>query len=399
MKLFVNIASNISKAKKLPFSISPIRQKFYINKLQASNDFERGYCQYRCQMALQGRLIAFFYNIVSVPLIVLYIIKLINKDKKFKRPNIKSNYALKAIFLHSGNASILPLTLKKKYNIIQIKRFQQKLILNAEDRAFIFELWRKYPLEFYFCFKSMLKVAMYRYQITLHNPDAIIVTEEYSFTSSVLTEYCNRNGIKHINVMHGEKLYYIRDSFFHFHECYIWDEHYRRIFIDLKAEPSQFIVEIPPCLEPWKSNVVNKCIDYTYYLGAEDTKELKKIKQVLSLLVNKGAIVAIRPHPIYSSLKKIHKIFDRENGFIIERNDDISIEASVLRTRYAVSCYSTVLLQAVNNGVKVVLDDVTDREKFERLKELHYICFKRDHLLLSKVLLDNGYQSTVVLKE
>jgi len=378
----VRISGKVLKRKDLLFSIAPAKQKSFMNRLECpGDDIDRGYCQYRCQMKLLGKSLALLYNMASIPLIVIY-------KKTIPRPNKEINKKVRvpAIFMYDGDNSILPLSLKDKYNVIQIRDFQRRMCLTASDKSFLKELRKRYPLSFHFYLKCMLKVAMYRYQFIRNNPEIVIVSEEYSFTSSVLTKYCESNGVKHFNVMHGEKLYYMRDSFFHFHECYVWDEHYKMLFIDLNAEPSQFIIEMSPCWMSWNQDGVEKSIDYTYYLGAEQTKTLIKIKQSLAILLHAGAKVAIRPHPIYSSVKEVQRIFDKEEGYIIETKDDVPIKNSILRTRHAVSCYSTVLIQAINNGVRAVLDDVTDRNKFERLKELGYICMKKEHSLLSGVL-------------
>ena len=51
----------------------------------------------------------------------------------------------------------------------------------------------------------------------------------------------------------------------------------------------------------------------------------------------------------------------------------MSIEKSILRTKNAISLYSTVLHQAAYNNVNVIIDDVTNRDRFLKLKELEYI--------------------------
>ena len=65
-----------------------------------------------------------------------------------------------------------------------------------------------------FSLKVTIKVAGYSFMITKYQSKAIVVHNEYSFTSSILTAYCETRNVLHINVMHGEKMYYIRDSYF-----------------------------------------------------------------------------------------------------------------------------------------------------------------------------------------
>ena len=224
---------------------------------------------------------------------------------------------------------------------------------------------------------------MYRSLYETYQPKAIIVSEEYSYTSSFLTEYCHRLGVAHINVMHGEKLYYIRDSFFCFDRCYVWDECYRRLFCDLRTEPMQFRVELPPSMQPWDAQGVEKAVDYTYYLQAETPQMLEIIAESLQTLRKSGAKVAVRPHPLYSDKETVRRLF---SDFEIEANAEVGIETSILRTRHVIGLYSTVLYQAHINHVPVVIDDLTDPERFAQLRSLRYIMLDKPHRLLSALL-------------
>lgn len=228
----------------------------------------------------------------------------------------------------------------------------------------------------------MAKLAMYRSLYETYRPKAILVSEEYSYTSSFLSEYCHRLGVEHINVMHGEKLYYIRDSFFCFDRCYVWDECYRRLFCDLRTEPMQFRVELPPSMLPWEKPSTPPEVDLTYYLQAEPTEQRMQIAAALHTLQARGMVIAVRPHPLYCD-DTLLEIF---SGFTLEMPGNCSIEQSILRTKCAVSLYSTVLLQASINGVAVVIDDLTAPERFAQLKSLRYIMLDKPHGLLSALL-------------
>ena len=126
----------------------------------------------------------------------------------------------------------------------------------------------------------MIKIGRYSFAIEEFSPEAIAVCAEYSFTSSVLTAYCKQRNIKHIDVMHGEKMYYMRDSFFKFDECYIWDEYYGKILASMKADKNQFVVEVPASLKFDGELIRTQKYDYTYYLGAESEEVLKKISKI-----------------------------------------------------------------------------------------------------------------------
>lgn len=235
-----------------------------------------------------------------------------------------------------------------------------------------------------FLLKILIKVRLYDYVIHCYNPCAIVVCDEYSFTSSVLTHYCNERGIEHIDCMHGEKLYYIRDSFFHYNRCYVWDYYYKELLLSLRAEPNQFIISIPPSLR-FENTESEKIYDYTYYLGGEEKEGLKRILNCLNDLNNSNNHIAIRPHPRYTNLDELQEMI---LGTTIEIEDcgAISIEESLLRTRNAISVYSTVLNQAYSNGINIVLDDISDPFKFEKLCDMQYIMLHKKHVLLSQVM-------------
>ena len=360
------------------FAVPVARQKAFLESLPEPEDLlERSYAQYRCQMMMERPILRVMYQAASMLLLPVY------RRQLLRRPAPQKMQAADAVFAYGSEDTILPESLRGEFaHICQVRDFQNELFLTGEDCSFLRELARRYPTAFYFRFKCMAKLAMYRSLYETYRPKAIIVSEEYSYTSSFLTEYCHRLGVEHINVMHGEKLYYIRDSFFHFDRCYIWDEYYRKLFCALRAEPTQFRVELPPSMQPWDSQGVEKAVDYTYYLQEEVVPGVyPRIAQALKTLQARGMVIAVRPHPRYTPPEAM-RFFQ---NFLLE-DCSISIEQSILRTKCAVSLYSTVLLQASINGVEVVIDDLTAPERFAQLGSLRYIMLDKPHGLLSALL-------------
>lgn len=74
------------------------------------------------------------------------------------------------------------------------------------------------------------------------------------------------------------------------------------------------------------------------------------------------------------------------SDFEIEVNAEVGIETSILRTRHVIGLYSTVLYQAHINHVPVVIDDLTEPERFAQLRSLRYIMLDKPHELLSALL-------------
>lgn len=372
-------AYKFDKSQDSIFSFDIKKQEQYIERLGVpSSNIERSFFQYKCQMRLNGYFRKTLLNISAMPLNILLLLK-------YRKNHVEKIKSVDAVFFRDGKAAnILPGSLQKEFKEIEISP-KEGLFLLREDLTFIRGIMKKYPFSFFFCLKNIIKIARYRYVIESYNPKSIIVCAEYSFTSSLLTEFCKNNGIEHINVMHGEKLYHMNDSFFNYDRCYIWDDFYKELFLKLEAGEKQFIVEIPDSLKLEGVNEAKKELDYTYYLAGEKLEYLNKLVKILSNLKEQGYRVAVRPHPRYSDLELINKIFKE---FEIESNNDYTIEESLLRTNNAIALYSTVLTQAVNNGINIVIDNITNEEYFLKLEELHYICIKKNHKLLSDYLGD-----------
>ena len=341
------------------------------------DDIERSYFQYRCVMKLYGKASWIFLSLASAPIAWYYLlsIKRVKKDVR-ERANL-------ATFLRDGKPeNILPKAVRNRFDRV-ITELNTSNALTKEDKAYIRRIIKRYPFAWHFILKVVLKIALYRYLINQYNPSAIIVCNEYSFTSSVLTDYCHNNKVRHIDVMHGEKLLYMRDSFFHFDECHVWNEGYKTLFKRLRAEETQYQISIPDSLLFKNNTHIEKVLDYTYYLAAEDDETLERIADSLKKLREKGNSIAIRPHPRYSKMESIEKIF---SGFEVENYKKISIEESVLRSRNAISLYSTVLNQAFHNGVNVVIDDVSNYKYFKKLEKLQYVMLSEKHTLLSELI-------------
>jgi hypothetical protein len=377
LKALRKTANLINKKQDTLFTFDIEKQKSYlIHFREPVDDIERGYYQYKCQMKLMGIVLKVLLNIGFFFPLLVYLIMLRPSSKLFMEQRVD------ALFLSNDiDRSILPEALLRKYLNITFGNNEDGLNLNSKDRIFIFKIIKRYPFSFFFVFKCLLKISMYSSRIQSLNPKAIITYAEYSFTSSVLTAYCEEYNLEHINVMHGEKLFNIRDSFFHFHKCYIWDDYYKNLFFKLRADLDQFEISVPKTLKFGKDIIVRKTYDYTYYLGSELKDEMITIAFTLKKLSEKGYKVAIRPHPRYTDFQLVNDIFRR---FEIEDYKRITIKESILRTRFAISLYSTVLNQANYNGVGIIIDDVTNPCKYKKLVELEYICLNKVHKLLSQ---------------
>ena len=365
-----------------PFNISVREQKSFLYAFkEPSNNIERSFFQYKCQMFLMGKWLKCIYNFLAFFLLIGLGIKWI--WIKFQKDTLASRFCCDAIFIRNGlSETLLPEELCDKYVRIKKQDNLNRMYIDDEMKAITKTIIKKYPLSFLFLAKCILKMSMYAELLRSNKTNAIIVSAEYSYTSSVLTEYCNMKGITHINIMHGEKLFNIRDSFFAFDEFYIWDSYYETLFSLLRAAQHQYICIKPTQIFVSKKNQ-RKVKDYTYYLGGERKEELQAIYKQLLCLKQKGLDGCVRMHPIYSDRKVVNRIFKEIK---IENPSDIEIENSLSQSRFIIALYSTVLFQAYNSGLDVIIDDISMPQKFYKLKKAGYIMMQKDVVFLSEIV-------------
>lgn len=354
------------------------QQKELIQKIGDANTYlDRSYKQYICQRFMMPpfiKIINDFISIILAPILILfYSLKGIICFKS------KKCYCIGDL---KGWEEIIPNSLLNQYTINNDVWFSGSF-LKLSDTIYIYKIFIKHPFSPSFLFKIILKIARYSYMIKTYSAKVIIVHNEYSFTSSILTDYCHISGVKHINVMHGEKVYSIRESYVCYDKFFVWDEYYANLFKSLYAEPSQFIIEKPISMAiPINLYKDPKYFaDYKYYLTGENKDQLYKIMKFMEFAKNEGKTVKYRPHPRYSYISLVEKIVGTEN---IEYPNKTNILISISNCGCVVGCSSTVLNQAYNSGVPVILDDLSDAKKFNMLKEKEYIMINKGLTLLSE---------------
>ncbi len=343
----------------------------YINSFhEPTDDFERSYFQYKCQKwDSMGKGEFIISNIVSLFLFIPYYIMF--RLKKVPSDTGKYDAVLTVSFLEN----ILPDDFHGTY----IWQNFNKGSLSRDDTKLIKRLIKRYPTSFYFNFKVMCRIASYSNAILKYSPEIFFSSAEYSFTSSILTYYCEMHGVKHYNIMHGEKGYTPRDAFSRFTKFFVWDMFYKELFLSLRADRSEYVIR-PMKIPEMRVNVKENHI--TYYLQLHTIEQLYKIKESLE----KSRIdYHVRVHPLFSGHGE-EEVFGSEH---IE-SSSVGIWESIGNAGIAASQDSTVLYQAYLAGVPVAIDDVSDSSYFLHLKERGYIMFYKPHHLLSELISTRG---------
>lgn len=356
----------LEKGNRDIFTYPKIEQTTFLNSLgEAKDDIDRGYKQYLCQKQLVlpkwKRVLFNIVGVLAFPFVAIYFLT--------KRLFTKKSNRLDCLIEKKGMPEVVPLEVRKKYQ--PTEAYGEGTSLGLSDLGFIWKMICRAPFQPYFVFKAMMNVVRYSHLIYKYSPQSIIQFNEFSFSSSILTAYCHRFGIKNIDVMHGEKLFFIRDAYFHYDEIYVWHQHYVDLLKSLKAEPTQFRIALPPSMHIDSNKYHNPkaYADYKYYLAIFDEEKIRSIVESLAFVKKNGKSVKYRPHPRYSDVDLLKKYVAEDE---IENPKAVSIQESVANLGCAVGSYTTVMVQAYFSGKQVMMDDVTFLSQYEKMKDLDY---------------------------
>lgn len=374
---YSKITKFLAKGNKYQFDIPvEVQYQYLYNIKEPQNDIERSYAQYKCQMFFVSYLKKITFNGFSLIILIPFVLLML-----FKRISVKYSSKYDAIIEKSTHQGVLPNSLREKYDISP-DGWSAGVSFGISDIQWILKILTYVYRSPYFVFKILYKSALYSTMIKKFRPNAIIVYNEYSFTSSALTKFCENNGVEHINVMHGEKLFFIRDSFFRFSKSYVWEQYYVELLSKLRAPKKQFIAELPPFMntDTHKFKNKNAYADYKYYLATYDENTLKHIINSLSNLLKNGETLKYRPHPRYSDIAILKKYVPDDQ---IEYPKDVDIETSISNLKYGIGLFTTVLNQCYHAGIGVIIDDVNFSKYYELLHKLEYVLLDKDVKYLS----------------
>lgn len=365
-----NIYRYLTHNKGLLFSHSAEEDLNFLNMFpEPKSDIERSFFQYKCQMWRDNQAAKYAAaNLAAAVLLLPFLIyyRIQSKHISFRG---ESRIPMTIDFFSMG---LIP------EDIIGTEQFMimddVKGALSKNDIKWL----KQIPVFKYgpfFFFKIMCRLAVYSQVITEYHPGMIIASAEYSFTSSVLTAYCEKRDAEHINIMHGEKFFNLTDAFSRFTSFYVWDQHYIQVFNKLRADKTEYRINKKKGYDLAPNNTGR----YTYYLQNENVEQLQIIKDSF---VRMGVRYNIRLHPRYS-MGNVYKVFEKD---VIEDPSRVPIVDSLKNTEYVVSKYSTVLYEAFLSGRTVVIDDLSDPDLFKELRSRDLIIMSKTHLLLSSLI-------------
>lgn len=319
--------------------------------------FERSYDQFLCQRSLYRIKVAGFLENAAAAVLQPILTRRYLHTQMESAP-VPGEKPIAVFWLDSG---FVPEELKRQYEVICGVPHNIGC-LKPEDLKFVREIAGRYPKERFFVFKILCRVAAYRAYIELYHPAAILSSAEYSFTSSALTEYCRRQGIRHINIQHGERNLCIMSSFCTFDTFYVWSDFFRDIYEEERFDMTDFRIAHPPVVDLHLERFEEKT-DLKYYLQLDCSAMFRAQRKNVERLIAAGYRVTVRFHPRCCREAKVRRYF---GGLCpIESPFEVPIAQSLGETRGAVGAFTAVLYQAYENHKLAVVDDLYDPAEFQ----------------------------------
>ena len=211
-------------------------------------------------------------------------------------------------------------------------------------------------------------LGYYGYAIGHYRPKtAVVHFFEGTASSSLLTAYLHRRGLRHINVQHGEVLFTAMSGFCQFDEIHVWGEHFREIFLSSRSPAASIRVSGTPYHRDLFRNLRTRhqprpqrllIIDPFMYQDPQTPYSL--IRKVLERL-DTAWEVRVRRHP--AELRKTLAWMEELNVdlkstarqiHLDEERPSVPIEEALCHSGVVLGIASTALIEAWIVGCKVI---------------------------------------------
>lgn len=362
-------------------------QDAFLDRFDASeNHYENSYNKYRCVCFFHySKTTLLLYNFASALLYLPMYLKL-SSFKKENENGKTSNVMMLKKGKTIGTDDIFPEELREQYAINEYFVDYNKIYLDSDAKKILSTARKRHPFSFHYNLVLMLRMATQCSIINDNNPSAVCTYVcEREFADPLLTLYSEGRGVQYHGFMHGDFMYQIDHAFMQFSCYWVWDEHYLRMFKELKcSQPMR--VYTPGKYKPLvEAKPLESDYDFfaTYYFSGETKASIDRLKEIFDAMRSFGKEGKLRPHPRFSNYEYIKQIF---SDYTIEDCASFSLKDSLESTYCCIAINSTVLSQAYHSGKPVIIDDLTNTNEFERLKDEEYIMLGKSNCYLSELL-------------
>lgn len=363
----------------------------YLNRFpDPKDDYERSYYKFKCfcqYCYYKRKWVLVIYNIGAMFLLPFLHIRL-RKEREEKKHAEKADAVIENV-PRLPNDDIIPDEILKQYRTIkEIKtvNYSDAYLSDAAENIYK-KLRKKYFFHFYFRVIVAEKLGQFSAYLDCYQPDAVIFYScEREFSGPLQSLLCEAYNAEYISFMHGDYLSTLSFAFQRYSVYYVWDESYKAMFESLKCSSPMRIYTPKKMKGIAASTSPDQCLFFaTYYFSDETREEALKIYSIFKKFEKNGLRTKIRPHPRFSDIVMLKDVF---SDIEIEDTSQWTLRESVTVSLYIVGLNTTVLSQAYFSDKDVVIDDISNSEKYKQLDERGYVMIKRKHILLSQ--LKNG---------
>lgn len=377
--------------KKKTYPSIPEQKEYLRSFPEPEDEYDLSFFKYRCVCYYYYSIYHIIFlnciSFIALPfLFTLYRVKAMRYDSLMKQ-FVPNNLILCSQSAIVPNDDIFPEELKKMYMECQeYSRGEAKAFLLCEAQKIFFRALKKHFWNFHYLLVLLVRLSQQGYLIAIYKPKCITTYVcEREFSDPLLTKFSEMYGVHYVGHMHGDYAYQVYFAFMHLSQYWVWSKQYRDLFESLRCN-----VDMPIYCPKKHSRLVQARAsesDYeyycTYYLTDEKATSIYALKSVFDELKGKGKRCLVRPHPRFSDLHLIQKVFDKE---MIENSHEISIESSLDKSYLTISTVSTVMASAYYSGKIVVIDDFTDPEAYKRALDSENPCIRYAHIKFSELL-------------
>lgn len=349
------------------------------------DDIDRAYYHYRL---LKSNMATFPWLLTEVYAALRFFLCLTRCSLRSQKASAPSELGTNAVLLLDEVSTwedLLPQDIVARYGVpiaVPLKKLISSGCLTKAELRLIWQCFCRHPFCPKYLYQITSRLSAYRALLSHCVPMAILVfATEDCCAMSLLTNWCEERRITHIDFMHGDLLLGYLFAYSRYNDIYTWDVRYEILLRNAKVAANTWHVYCPSKFAPInRDEQSGDPMRIVYYFSGESTEICNRLKMALLQLKKKGYICVLRFHPRFSNAKLIREIFA---GFDIEDPLITPLPDSLRNVKYAVSIYSSVLLQAYHSGIPIVIDDVSDPQTFALLKYIDYWGLSHKASLLS----------------
>lgn len=355
------------------------------------DDIDRTAFQYRCRFvnARKGKMLLFnIAGFFAAPVLaLLYLLNHLSCRQKEHHNAVLINEKFLAGMSYQNK---MPPQLYEEFGEVHPLDFDKypdlvKGVLNGKALGCWWKLFVRHPLSGFMNLLCLVHIASMNRIIIEHSPRAVVnYMSEFNFASSLLTHFCEEQGIEYICFMHGDYLVNEGRAFVRYSRMYLWDEHYRGVFNWSRCPEEQYRFYFPEMYNLRLPETGGEPEYYlTYYFSGNDNSA-QVVLDVMKACTRAGKKCKVRPHPRYTDIPMVKAMFE-EAGILVEEPLELKLEDSVANTQCVAARCSTVLTQAYYAGKDVVIDDISDPQFYREMKDSLFIMTDKPHRLLSEL--------------